>query len=115
MNWLIQMRTQQSATVTRIRTHDHLIWYDDLAVKTSAQPNGQSSQPLINCKYATHALWKVAFAKMFMYKVMLLGKFCDNCVFCPLSQMFAESFQVNCVITVYLFNYLKCLQKLNIT
>ena len=45
---------------------------------------------IMKCKYEQSALSRVALARWFIYKVMVLSKFYDRDVFVKLSQMFAE-------------------------
>ena len=46
---------------------------------------------ILNCKYDIGVLSRVAFVRIFMYKIMLLGRFYENDVFVQLAQMFAET------------------------
>ena len=45
---------------------------------------------IMKCKYEQSALSRVALARWFIYKVMVLSKFYDHDVFVKLLQMFAE-------------------------
>ena len=45
---------------------------------------------IMKCKYKQSALSRVALARWFIYKVMVLSKFYDSDVFVKLSQMFVE-------------------------
>ena len=45
---------------------------------------------IMKCKYEQSALSRVALARWFIYKVMVLSKLHDRDVFFKLSQMFAE-------------------------
>ena len=46
---------------------------------------------IMNCKYDRGVLSRVAFVRIFMYKVTLLGRLYENDVFVQLAQMFAET------------------------
>ena len=46
---------------------------------------------IMNCKYDRGILSRVAFVRIFMYKVTLLGRLYENDVFVQLAQMFAET------------------------
>ena len=46
---------------------------------------------VMNCKYDRGVLSRVAFVRIFMYKVTLLGRLYENDVFVQLAQMFAET------------------------
>ena len=46
---------------------------------------------IMNCKYDRGVLSRVAFVKIFVYKVMLLGRLCENDVFVQLVQLFAAT------------------------
>ena len=46
---------------------------------------------IMNCKYDWGVLSRVAFVRIFMYKVMLLGRLYENDVFVQLAQMFGFS------------------------
>ena len=45
----------------------------------------------MNCKYDRGVLSRVAFVRIFKYKVMLLGRLYENYVFVQLTQMLAET------------------------
>ena len=45
----------------------------------------------MNCKYDRGVLPRVAFVRIFMYKVMVVGRLYENYVFVQLSQMFEET------------------------
>ena len=56
---------------------------------------------IMNCKYDRSVLSGVAFAQIFVYKVMVLGRLYDNNVFAELSQCF-QKLNLPYVVRVYI-------------